>query len=415
MLMPAKNPITSFDVRKVRKDFPALELLIRGKPLVYLDNGASTQKPSAVLEAMDDFYRSRYANVHRGVYELSEKATQSFEETRDKVKNFIHAGDRKEIIFVRGTTEGINLVAHSFARPRLQEGDEVLITAMEHHANIVPWQMICAEKKARLRVVPMDATGTLMVDHLDSYLTDKTRILCVAHVSNALGTINPLETIIHKAHRMGIPVLVDGAQAVPHLLVDMQELGCDFYVFSSHKMYGPTGIGIVYGKKELLEAMSPYQGGGDMISSVTFEKTTYNDLPYKFEAGTPAIAEAIGLGAAIDYLQAIGMESINSFENELLAHAREELNKIPKLKLIGEAFCRSSIFSFTIDGIHPHDIASILDREGIAVRAGHHCAQPVMDFFKIPATVRASLSFYNTREEIDALVRGIYKVLDIFG
>lgn len=414
MLMPAANPTTALDVKKIRKDFPALDLLIRGKPLVFLDNGASTQKPSAVLEAMDDFYRTSYANVHRGVYELSEKATQSFENTRDKVKNFIHAGDRKEIIFVRGTTEGINLVAHSFARPRLEEGDEVLITAMEHHSNIVPWQIICAEKKARLRVVPMDATGTLKVDHLDEYLSDRIRILCVAHVSNALGTINPLETIIHKAHAKGIPVLVDGAQAAPHLQVDVQELDCDFYVFSSHKMYGPTGIGVVYGKKEWLETMPPYQGGGDMIASVTFEKTTYNDLPYKFEAGTPAIAEAVGLGAAIDYLQTIGMESINAYENELLAHAREELTKIPKLKLIGSAFCRSSIFSFTIDGIHPHDIASILDREGIAVRAGHHCAQPVMDFFGIPATVRASLSFYNTREEIDALVRGIYKVLEIF-
>ncbi len=402
------------DVQSIRADFPALRQLVYGKPLVYLDNAATSQKPQRVIDALVGFYTNDCSNVHRGVHLLSERATRAYEDTRAKVKCFINASDEKEIVFVRGTTEGINLVAQSYARPRLQPGDEILISAMEHHSNIVPWQIICGEKDARLRIIPMNDRGELKLDEYGALLGPRTRLVSVAHVSNALGTVNPVRRIIELAHERSIPVLLDGAQAVPHMRVDVAQLDCDFYAFSGHKMYGPTGVGILYGKQRLLEAMPPYQGGGDMISSVTFEKTIYNRLPYKFEAGTPNIAAGIALGAAIDFLQDIGMDRIAAYEHGVLRYATEAFAGIPGVRLIGTAKEKAGVLSFVVDGVHPHDVGTILDQEGIAIRTGHHCAQPVMDFFNLPATARASLALYNTCEEIDALVAGIRKVTEVF-
>jgi cysteine desulfurase/selenocysteine lyase len=403
-----------FDVQRVREDFPILRQRVYGKPLVYLDNAASSQKPQAVIDAISRFYSEDYANIHRGLHALSERATQAYEGARETVRQFVNAPTEQEIVFVRGTTEAINLVAQSYARPRLQPGDEILISAMEHHSNIVPWQIVCAERGARLQVVPITDAGELRLDVYEALLGPRTKLVAIAHVSNALGTINPIRKLIDLAHRQHIAVLVDGAQAVPHLAVDVQSLDCDFYAFSAHKLYGPSGIGVLFGKAALLEAMPPYQGGGDMISSVTFEKTTYNHLPYKFEAGTPHIAGAVGLGAAIDYVNAIGLETIAAYEHELLAKATARLTAIPEVRLIGTAQEKAAVLSFVIEGIHPHDVGTVLDREGIAIRAGHHCAQPLMQRFGIPATARASFGLYNTHAEIDALVAGIHKVLEVF-
>lgn len=403
-----------FEVAKIRLDFPALQQEVYGKPLVYLDNAATTQKPQQVIDALVSFYTRDCANIHRGVHLLSERATRAYESSRTRIKDFIHASDEKEIVFVRGATEAINLAARSFAQPRLQPGDEILISALEHHSNIVPWQMVCGEKGARLRVLPMNRQGELLMDEYTALLNPRTRLVAVAHVSNALGTINPVPRIVQLAHERGIPVLVDGAQAVPHTKVDVAELDCDFYAFSGHKMYGPTGVGVLYAKAHLLEEMPPYQGGGDMISSVTFEKTIYNRIPYKFEAGTPNIAAGIGLGAAVDYLEKVGMDRITAHEQDLLRYATGEFSKLDRVRLIGTAREKAGVLSFTVDGVHPHDVGTILDQEGIAIRTGHHCAQPVMEFFGVPATARASLSFYNTFEEIDALVAGIRKVSEVF-
>ncbi len=404
----------AIDPMRIRRDFPALFQKVYGKPLVYLDNAATTQKPQSVIDALVGFYTRDCANIHRGVHLLSERATRAYEDTRAKVRHFIHAADEKEIIFVRGATEGINLVAQSFARPRVGAGDEILISAMEHHSNIVPWQILCEETGAHLRIIPMNQRGELLMGEYEKLLGPRTRLVAVAHVSNALGTINPVQRIIELAHVYNIPVLLDGAQAVPHTRVDVTELDCDFYTFSGHKMYGPTGVGILYGKMQHLEAMPPYQGGGDMISSVTFEKTIYNRIPYKFEAGTPNIAAGIALGAAIDYLENIGMDRIAAYEHNLLQYATEALSKLSKVRLIGTAGEKASVLSFVVEGVHPHDVGTILDQEGIAIRTGHHCAQPVMDFFNLPATARASLAFYNTREEIDTLVAGLLKVTEVF-
>ena len=403
------------DVERIRQDFPILSRNVHGKPLVYLDNAATTQKPRVVLEAERDIYERYYANIHRGVHLLSVESTEAYEKVREQVRDFIHASDSREIVFVRGTTEAINLVAASFGRARVGPGDEVLITALEHHSNIVPWQLLCEEKGARLRVVPMNDRGELLLDDLSRLLSERTRILALAHLSNALGTVNPVSEIVRMAHARGIPVLIDGAQAVPRLSVDVQALDCDFYAFSGHKIYGPTGIGVLYGKSAMLESMPPYQGGGDMISSVTFEKTTFNVLPYKFEAGTPNIAGVIGLGAAIDYVQAIGIDVIERHEGELLTDATAKISAIPGVRVIGTAAHKGGVLSFTIAGVHPHDIGTVLDREGVAVRTGHHCAQPVMDFFKVPATARASFGLYNKREEVDALIAGIHEVKRMFG
>jgi cysteine desulfurase/selenocysteine lyase len=403
-----------FDVQRVRQDFPILKQRLYGKPLVYLDNAASSQKPQAVIDAISRFYSEDYANIHRGVHALSERATQAYEGVRETVRRFLNAPTEQEIVFVRGATEAINLVAQSYARPRLQPGDEILISGMEHHSDIVPWQIVCAERGARLRVVPITDAGELRLDVYEKLLGPRTKLVAITHVSNALGTINPIREIINLAHRRQIPVLVDGAQAVPHLAVDVESLDCDFYAFSGHKLYGPSGIGVLFGKAALLEAMPPYQGGGDMISSVTFEKTTYNRLPYKFEAGTPHIAGAVGLGAAIEYVSDIGLETIAAHEHELLAEATARLTAIPEVRLIGTAKERTGVLSFVVEGIHPHDIGTVLDREGIAIRAGHHCAQPVMQRFGVTATARASFGLYNTHAEIDALVAGVHKVLEVF-
>ena len=397
----------------LRADFPALQQEIHGKPLVYLDNAATTHKPKAVLDALDRFHRVDNSNVHRGVHTLSQRATDSYEGARAKIAQFL-GSETDEIVFVRGATEGINLIANAFLRPRLQPGDEVLITAMEHHANIVPWQLACDATGAQLRVAPMSQAGELLLDELEPLLTDRTKLLALTHVSNALGTVNPVAQIAEMAHAHGVPVLLDGAQAVAHAKVDVQDLDCDFYVFSGHKLYGPTGIGILYGKADLLEAMPPYQGGGEMIRSVTFEKTLYNVLPHKFEAGTPNIAGSIGLGAAVDYVDALGMERIGAYESGLLEYGTELLSRISSLKIIGTAQEKSGILSFVMDGIHPHDIGTILDAEGIAIRTGHHCAQPLMDRFGIPATARASLAFYNTKEDLDALAKAIDRVIEVF-
>jgi cysteine desulfurase/selenocysteine lyase len=381
---------------------------------VYLDNAATSQKPKSVIEAIARYYTNDNANIHRGVHQLSERSTQAYEDARIKVQHFLGAADPREIIFVRGATEGINLVAQTYGRKHVAAGDEIVISALEHHSNIVPWQMLCEEKGAKLRVIPMNDRGELEIGELESLLNPRTRLVAVTHVSNALGTINPIREIIKAAHSWNVPVLIDGAQAAPHVPVDVRSLDCDFYVFSGHKLFGPTGIGALYGKAALLDSMPPYQGGGDMIESVTFEKTTYNALPYKFEAGTPNIAGVIGLGAAIDYLSAIGMDAIAEQEHELLEYGTRLLENIPGLRLIGTARNKAAVLSFLLADVHPHDVGTILDREGIAVRTGHHCAQPVMERFGIPATTRASLAFYNTKEDLDALARGIYKVKEVF-
>lgn len=405
----------SFDVQKIREDFPILKEIVHGKPLVYLDNAATSQKPRAVIDATMRYYSADNSNIHRGVHVLSQRATQEYEDARVKVQNFINAVHSQEIIFVRGTTEAINLVVNSYGRSKVRGGDEIIITTMEHHSNIVPWQILCEEKGAKLRVTPINDEGDLIFEEFEELLNERTKFVSLAHVSNALGTINPVRRIIEKAHSLGIPVLLDGAQAAPHTKIDVQALDCDFYAFSGHKLFGPTGVGVLFGKSQLLETMPPYQGGGDMIATVTFEKTTYNTLPYKFEAGTPNIAGTIGLGAAIDYVNQIGLDNIANYEHELLTYGTEALSAIPGLRLIGTAKEKASVFSFVLEGIHPHDVGTILDREGIAIRTGHHCTMPLMNRLGIPATSRASLAFYNTKDEIDALVAGIYKVKEVFG
>lgn len=387
---------------------------MHGKPLVYVDNGATSQKPRQVIDAISHYYAAENANVHRGVYWLSEQATALYEGAREKARRFVNAREAREIIFVRGTTEAINLVASSFGRANLSAGDEVLVTAMEHHSNIVPWQLICGERGARLRVIPMDQRGVLCVDEVPKLLGPKTKLVAMVHVSNSLGTINPVKEIVALAHARGIPVLVDGAQAAPHLPIDVQDLDCDFYTVSGHKMFGPTGIGVLYGKAERLDSMAPYQGGGDMIRSVTFEKTTYAPLPAKFEAGTPHIAGAVGLGAAIDYLAALDWQQLAAHEADLLAYATGSLAQVTGLRLIGTAPHKASVVSFVMDGVHAHDVGTIVDQEGVAIRTGHHCTQPVMDFFGVPATARASFAFYNDREDVDRLVEAVKKVREVF-
>ncbi len=404
----------TYPIEKIRSDFPILNEKIRNKPLVYLDNAASCQKPQSVIDSLVNVYSHHYANIHRGVHTLSVRSTELFEATRQKVKNFINAQSEKEIIFVRGATEAINLVAQTYGKANIRTGDEIIISAMEHHSNIVPWQMLCEQTGAILKVIPMNHAGELIIAEFENLLNEKTKLVAVVHMSNALGTINPVEKIIEFAHAKNIPVLLDGAQAIPHIAVDVQALDCDFYVFSGHKLYAPTGVGVLYGKQALLEVMPPYQGGGDMIRTVTFEKSTYAGLPHKFEAGTPSIAEVVALGAAIDYLNLIGMETIAKYETELLVYATQEALKIDELKIIGTAKEKGAILSFTLNKIHPHDIGTMLDSLGIAVRAGHHCAMPVMDFYNIPATARASFALYNTKEEIDVLMKGIKNLITIF-
>ncbi|MCH7621113.1 MAG: cysteine desulfurase [Chloroflexi bacterium] len=388
--------------------------MVNGKPLVYLDNAATSQKPQSVIDTLVHYYTSDNSNVHRGVHTLSQRATEDYDAARSTARQFLNAASDQEIIFVKGTTDGINLVAHSYGRQHLGPGDEIIISTMEHHSNIIPWQVLCQEKGAHLRVIPINDAGELLIDEYERLLTPRTKLVSITHVSNVLGTINPIEQIVEMAHSRGVPVLVDGAQAAPHMAVDVQKLGCDFYVFSGHKVCGPTGIGVLYGKSDLLEAMPPYQLGSEMIKSVTFERTIYNDLPYKFEPGTPHIAGAIGLGAAISYISDIGMDRIFAYESELLRYGTERLSAIGGLTLIGTAAKKGSVLSFVMDGVHPHDIGTILDAEGIAIRTGHHCAQPLMDRFGVPATARASLAFYNTKEEIDVLVKGIDRVIEVF-
>ncbi len=407
--------MNNYPIEHIRADFPILAETIRTKPLVYLDNAASCQKPNAVIDSMSHVYRHDYANIHRGVHTLSVRSTEQFEAAREKVKTFINAASSKEIIFVRGATEAINLVAQTFGRLKVKAGDEILITAMEHHSNIVPWQMLCEQTGAVLKVVPMTQQGELIYQEYLALLTPRTRLVAITQMSNALGTITPVQAMIADAHAQAIPVLIDGAQALPHMPVDVQALDCDFYVFSGHKLYAPSGIGVLYGKQALLEAMPPYQGGGDMIKTVSFTKSTYADLPYKFEAGTPAIAEVIGLGCALDYLNTIGMTAIADYEAELLSYATEHLQGIDELTIIGKAKHKGAIVSFTLDRIHPHDIGTMLDSLGIAIRAGHHCAMPVMEFYQVPATARASFALYNTKAEIDVLVQGIKGLIKLFG
>lgn len=407
-------PIKTFDVEDIRKDFPILKEQVYGKPLIYLDNAATTQKPQAVIDTLTQYYSKENANIHRGIFCLSEQATKRFKTARHKVQEFLGAGSDKEIIFVRGATEAMNLVAQCYGRAFLKKGDEVLITHMEHHSNIVPWQILAEEAGIKLKVAPINDRGELMMEEFKMLLTPNVKFVSVVHVSNALGTVNPAKEIVRLAHEKGVPVLLDGAQAVAHTPVNVRELDCDFYAFSGHKLFGPTGIGVLYGKKELLEKMPPYQGGGDMIRSVTFEKTTYNDLPYKFEAGTPHIAGVIGLGSAIDYIQAIGLPRIEAYEQELLKYGTAKLLEIPGLRMIGTAERKSAILSFVLGEAHAHDVGTILDRQGIAIRAGHHCAMPVMQRFNVPATTRASLAFYNTRQEIDRLAEALREVMEVF-
>ncbi|HEY5622079.1 MAG TPA: cysteine desulfurase [Pontiella sp.] len=408
------NNTAQYDVIKIRNDFPILERSVNGRPLVYLDNGASAQRPRQVIDAESDLYEHHYANVHRGVHTLSQESTRLYDDARVTVRGFIHAACVHEVIFTRGTTESINLVAQSYARPRLKQGDEILITHMEHHSNIVPWQIVCEQTGAQLKVVPISDRGELELDRFAELLNEKTKLVAVTHVSNALGTVNPVKHLIELAHEKGVPVLVDGAQAVPHIPVDVQALDVDFYAFSGHKIYGPTGIGVLYGKEQLLKEMPPYQGGGDMILSVSFDGTTYNQLPYKFEAGTPNIAGAIGLGAAIRYVQEIGLGAIGAHEHGLLEYATSRLRAIEGLRIIGEAEQKAGLVSFVLDAVHPHDIGTMLDAEGVAIRAGHHCAQPVMERFGVPATARASFAMYNTFEEIDVLAEAITKSIRMF-
>ena len=403
-----------FDVEAIRRDFPILSREIGGKPLVYLDSAATSQKPQVVIDALVAYYSDINANVHRGVHTLSQEATDAYEGARSKVREFINAAEDAEIIFTRGTTEGINLVAQTLGAQRAEQGSEVIISNMEHHSNVVPWQILCEQRGARLRVVPINEDGELLMDEYEKLLGPQTALVSIVHMSNALGTINPVKDIVAMAHAHGVPVLLDGAQSVPHLPVDVRDLDCDFYAFSGHKLFGPTGIGVLYGKREWLESMPPYQGGGEQIKSVTFEKTIYNDLPYKFEAGTPHIAGVVGLGAAIDYVNGIGLERAAAYEHELLEYGTEQLQTIEGLRLIGTARQKASVLSFLLDNIHPHDIGTVLDTQGIAIRTGHHCAQPLMQRFQIPATARASLAFYNTKSEIDALVEGIHRTFEVF-
>jgi cysteine desulfurase/selenocysteine lyase len=406
---------SAYDVQALRNDFPILTQTVRGKPLVYLDNAATTQKPQCVIDAISEFYQKNYSNVHRGVHTLSEQATVAYENVRKKVQKHFNAASEKEIIFVRGATEAINLVAQSYGGSYIKAGDEILISAMEHHSNIVPWQMLCKQSGAILKVIPINQQGELDQQQFEQLLSPQTRLLALSHMSNALGTINPVKQMITQAHLHGIPVLLDGAQAAPHMQVDVQDLDCDFYAASGHKLYGPSGIGILYGKQQLLEAMPPWQGGGDMIRRVTFEETEYAPLPYKFEAGTPSIVDTIGLGAALDYLNAIGLDAIASHEAELLAYCQQRAEEIPQLKPIGTASNKGAIFSFVLERVHPHDIGTAMDHLGIAIRAGHHCAMPVMDYYKVPATARASFGLYNTMEEVDVLIDGIKQVIEVFG
>ncbi len=404
-----------FDVEKVRQDFPILKEKAHGKPLVYLDNAATSQKPQVVIDTVTQYYLAENANIHRGIHYLSERATEAYEGARAAVARFLNAAEPREIVFVRSTTEAVNLVAQSYARPRLQPGDEVVISTMEHHSNIVPWQIVCEQTGAVLRVVPINDAGELVLEEYERLLGPRTRFVAMVHVSNALGTVTPVKRIVELAHSRGVPVLLDGAQAAPRLPVDVRALDCDFYAFSGHKAYGPTGIGVLYGKAPLLEAMPPYQGGGDMILSVTFEKTLYNVVPFKFEAGTPHIAGGIGLGAAIEYLTRVGLEQIAAYEHGLLTYATDRVAAVPGVRLIGTAKEKTGILSFVLDGVHAHDIGTVLDQEGIAIRTGHHCAMPVMRRFGVPATARASLAFYNTRAEIDTLVGAMHKVVEMFG
>jgi cysteine desulfurase/selenocysteine lyase len=404
----------SFDVNRIREDFPILKQEVHGRPLVYLDNAATSQKPQVVIDAITNYYAEQNANVHRGVHYLSQLATREYEDARVKIQRFINAAEPHEIIYTRGATESINLVAASYGRKFVHEGDEIIISTLEHHSNIVPWQLLCEQTGARLRVIPINDDGELVMDEFAEMLNSRVKMVALAHLSNALGTINPVRRIVELAHSRDIPVLLDGAQAAPHLKVDVRELDCDFYAFSGHKMCGPTGIGVLYGKSHWLESMPPFMGGGDMIALVTFEKTTYNTLPYKFEAGTPNIEGAIGLGVAIEYLNGVGLDRIAAYEHELLDYATEIIGALPGVKIIGAAREKASVLSFTVDGIHPHDVGTILDQEGIAIRAGHHCAQPVMKRFDVPATARASLAFYNTKEEIDALAEGIQRTIEVF-
>ena len=408
------NPKTNFDVRTIRKDFPNLNVHVHGKPLVYLDNAATTLKPRQVIDAISRHYREETSNVHRGVHFLSEQATKKCEKAREKIQHFLNAKESAEIIFTRGTTESINLVAQSYGRTFLNPGDEILISRMEHHSNIVPWQMLCEQVGCRLVVSPINEKGELIWDEFKKRLSAKTKLVSIVYVSNSLGTINPVGDIIDAGHHVGAKVLIDGAQAVSHTEIDVQGLNCDFFAFSGHKLFGPTGIGVLYGKRELLDKMPPYQGGGDMIAAVTFEKTLYNVLPYKFEAGTPHVAGVIGLGAAIDYVQSLDRDKAEEHKEQLLAYGTQELLKIPGLRLIGTAKFKTSILAFVLPGIHPHDLGTLVDREGVAIRTGHHCTQPIMQFFNVPATSRASLSIYNTQEEIDTLVRAVKKAKAIF-
>jgi cysteine desulfurase / selenocysteine lyase len=413
-LADSRAPAGRFDVARIREDFPILQQKVHGKPLVYFDNGATSQKPQAVIDALAHYYSAENSNIHRGVHYLSERATAAYEAARSKIRGFINARNNQEIIFVRGTTEAINLVTQSYGRTFLKAGDEIIISAMEHHSNIVPWQMLCEQVGAKLRVIPINHDGEIVMDEYRRLLNEKTKFVSVTHVSNALGTIAPVKEIVALAHERSIAVLLDGAQAVPHLRVDVQDLGCDFYAFSGHKMFGPTGVGVLYGRGELLEKMPPYQGGGDMISLVTFEKTHYNVLPYKFEAGTPHISGGIGLGAAIDYLQTLDWQGLTAHEHGLLSYATESLSNIDGLRIIGTAKEKAGVVSFVFDHVHAHDVGTILDQEGVAVRSGHHCAMPVMQRFGVPATTRASFAFYNTAEEIDVLVRAIHRALKVF-
>lgn len=406
--------MSNWDIEKIRADFPVLSQTVNGKPLCYLDNAASSQVPHVVIERGAKYLREEHSNIHRGVHYLSQHATTAYEAAREKVRRFINAPSAKECIFVRGTTEGVNLVAYSYGRKFIGEGDEILISQMEHHANIIPWQVLAEEKNAKIKVIPMNERGELIIEEYENLLNERTKIVALAHVSNSLGTINPIKEMIATAHKFGVPVLIDGAQAVPHFPVDVTDLDADFYTFSGHKMYAPTGSGVLYGKKELLDKMPPYQTGGGMIRSVSFEKTTFAPIPEKFEAGTPAIAAGIGLGAAIDYLNSIDFEAAARYEHELLEYATEKLSAIEGVRIIGTAREKASVLSFTIENVHPHDIGTILDQNGIAVRAGHHCAQPVMQFFDVPATARASFAFYNTREEVDALAEAVEKVIEVF-
>ena len=408
------NKVKIFDVEKIRKDFPILKSLVHGKPLCYLDNAATTQKPKIVIDSLVEYYNLMNANVHRGVHHLSEVSTKAFEDARLKVKNFINASSEKEIIFTRGTTESINLVANSFAKSLFQDGDEIIITGMEHHSNIVPWQLIQPIKDIKLRTIKVDDNGELILDDFEEMFNERTKLVSIVYVSNSLGTINPVEKIISIAHKHNVPVLLDGAQAIQHLNVDVQKLDCDFLAFSGHKIYGPTGIGVLYGKEKFLEEMPPFLGGGDMISKVTFDGTTYNELPYKFEAGTSNIADAIGLGTALDYVSGIGIDSISKHENEILEYATAKLLEIPGLRIIGKAKNKSSVISFVFENIHPHDVGTFLDFEGVAIRTGHHCTQPLMDRFCVPATSRASFALYNTKEEVDILVKSLKKIIEVF-